>query len=128
MPALNSYISTHTATMPADSVPDGKNAVHLILMDVVPSQNADADTLRELISEHKGEFCDANPLDGAEHSYIELGGWLGNQHDALALIGLGTHLGLWKLLSPRTMLPGMLTPEQEQEMAGQGLIAVQVLQ
>lgn len=128
MTALTDYIQRHTTTVAGDTAPQGQKAVQLIFMDVIPSENADAGTLRELMDEHKGAFNDVNPFDGREHSYIELGGWLGSQAHALALIGLGTHLGLWNLLSPRTMLPGMLTPEQEQEMAGHGMIAIKTAQ
>lgn len=128
MTALTDYIQRHTTTVAGDTAPVGQKAVQLIFMDVIPSENADAGTLRELIGEHQGAFGDVNPFDGSEHSYIELGGWLGSQQYALALIGLGTHLGLWSLLSPRTMLPGVLTHEQEQALAGQGLISIQAAQ
>jgi len=129
MTELHSYIQSHTTTLPADTAPSGQRAVQLILLDVIPSGSADADTLRRLICAHKGEYIDVNLFDGAEHDYIQLGAWLGSQHHALALMGLGTHLGLWKLLSPRTMLPaGTLTLEEERELAGRGLVTVQAVQ
>lgn len=128
MTELHNYIQSHTATMPGDTAPAGQKAVQLIFLDVVASETADADTLRKLVRAHKGEHLEVDVFDGQEHSYIELGAWLGSQHHALALIGLGTHLGLWNLLSPRTMLPaGMLSPEQEKELAGRGLISVQAV-
>jgi hypothetical protein len=127
MTELHNYIQSHTDTMPGDTAPAEKKAVQLIFLDVVVSETADADTLRKLVRAHKGEHLEVDVFDGQEHSYIELGAWLGSQHYALALMGLGTHLGLWNLLSPRTMLPGMLTPEQEQDMAGRGLLSVQAI-
>jgi hypothetical protein len=72
-----------------------------------------------------GEFGEVNVFDGAEHGYIELGGWLGSQQDALMLIGLGTQLGLWTLLSPKTVLGDVVDSEMEQMLAGQGLISIQ---
>ena len=58
---------------------------------------ASAEELKRLIQANKqGEFGDADPLDGAPHSFIELGGWLGDQGLALMLMGLGAVLGLWR--------------------------------
>lgn len=36
-------------------------------------------------------------------SYIELGGWIGDQELALSLMGLGASLGLWNVVTPRTL-------------------------
>jgi hypothetical protein len=128
MTELHNYIQSHTATMPGDTAPAGQKAVQLIFLDVVASDTADADTLRSLLRTHKGEHLEVDIFDGQEHSYIELGAWLGSQHYALALIGLGTHLGLWNLLSPRTVFPaGILSAEQEQQLAGRGLVSVQAV-
>ena len=83
----------------------------------------DGDTLRRLISEHKGEYADCNPLDGAEHSYIELGGWIGDQGLAMMLMGLGSHLGLWSVMTPNNMMPG-LDEETKKMVAGMGLVSI----
>lgn len=58
----------------------------------------------ELSRAHEGEFGPCDPCDGREHGYIELGGWLGDQGLALQYMGLGTLLGVFELLTPRTML------------------------
>lgn len=47
-----------------------------------------------------GEFTDCNPLDGSEHSYLELGAWIGDQGLAMMYMGLGTLLGVFRLLTP----------------------------
>jgi hypothetical protein len=61
---------------------------------------ADAEKLKQLIKANKqGEFCEADPFDGAPHSFIELGAWLGDQGLALMLMGLGAVLGLWRALA-----------------------------
>lgn len=99
----------------------------MIFFKVAAKPNTDADVLRTLIKENKaGAFCDCDLFDGNEHNYIELGGWIGDQGLALQLMGLGTVLGLWNLLSPLTMLPGMNLPEHViKAMAGQGMLAIQ---
>lgn len=78
----------------------------------------------ELIHEHKGEFNKCDPLDGQEHSYIELGGWIGDQGLALMFMGLGKLLGVFDLLTPK-ILPG-LQKDLMDDMAGAGLITIKV--
>ena len=63
-------------------------------------------------------------LDGKEHSYIEIGGDMGDQGIALLTIGLGHLLGVWKALSPDTTLP-QLPEDLKQQMAGMGMISLQ---
>lgn len=89
---------------------------------VAAEPEADAETLRRLIGDHKGEFGKCNPLDRCEHSYIELGGWIGDQGLALMLMGLRTILGLWRMLTPK-MLPG-LDKDLMDRMAWQGMVSI----
>lgn len=102
--------------------PDGHLA-DLFFFKVGVAGKPDGDTLRRLISEHKGEYADCNPLDGAEHSYIELGGWIGDQGLAMMLMGLGSHLGLWSVMTPNNMMPG-LDEETKKMVAGMGLVSI----
>ena len=97
----------------------------VIFFGVRKGPEATADALKAAMSAHKGEFCDLNPLDGQEHSYMELGGWVGDQGAALDLIGLGAALGAWKLLTPKTMLGDLCPPEMVQQMAGVGMVSMQ---
>ncbi len=62
-------------------------------------------------------------LDGKEHSYLEMGGDIGDQGIALATMGLGKILGIWDLLTPESIMP-FLPPEVKQQMAGQGMITI----
>lgn len=103
---------------PEKHQPNGHTA-DVYFFQVAAAPGADADTLRRFIAEHKGE---CNPLDRCEHSYIELGGWIGDQGLALMLMGLGTVLGLWKMLTPK-LLPG-LDKELMDMMAGQGMVSI----
>ncbi len=63
-------------------------------------------------------------LDGAEHSYLQVGGDLGDQGLALMVIGLGQITGAWKALCPETMAP-FLPDEMKRQMAGMGMISLQ---
>ena len=130
---LAEYVMTHTergacccgrcVDAPDDPTahqPDGHTAdMHFFKVSL--RDGPDADTLRELIASHQGE-CD--PLDGKEHSYMELGGWLGDQGLALQFMGMGSLLGLWNLLTPATIMPG-LPAELAGQMAGAGMVSIQ---
>lgn len=62
-------------------------------------------------------------LDGKEHGYMEIGGDVGDQGRALCLMGIGSLLGLWELLTPSSLLPDM--PEDVRKMmAGQGMVSI----
>lgn len=78
--------------------------------------------LIKVAKEQKGEFGDCDPLDGKEHGYIELGGWLGSQDLALRFMALGTSLGVFTLFTPK-MLKGLPT-DLQQMMAGRGMVTV----
>jgi hypothetical protein len=123
MPELNDYLHQHSQCLPRES--SDPAAVDVVHFKVIAKDKADPQTLRALVAAHVGEFGEVNVFDGAEHGYIELGGWLGSQQDALMLIGLGTQLGLWTLLSPKTVLGDVVDSEMEQMLAGQGLISIQ---
>lgn len=139
---LNDYIAKHAVRGDCvcghcvdagdGSQPDGHTA-DMIFFKVAVAENPDptadkpdAETLRRLCKEHKGHHCDVDIFDGKEHNYLKLGGWVGDQGYALMLMGLGAILGLWKLMTPLTMLPAGSIPEDLiQQMAGQGYVAIQ---
>lgn len=72
---------------------------------------------------HRGAFGEYDPLDGKGHTYIELGGWMGDQGLALLYMALGALLGVFSLATPRTLFPGIGDAEAMQ-MAGSGLVMV----
>lgn len=87
--------------------PEGHTA-DVIFFKVASINSPDADKLKKLIqSNRQGEFNEVDLFDGKEHGYMELGGWVGDQGMALTLMGLGSLLGLWRLKTPRNMLPDM---------------------
>jgi len=122
MSRLIDYIKAHSRAQDQDG--DGAD---LIFFKVKATTEATVDEFADTIFSFKGEFCDLNPLlDNQEYNYIQIGQWLGSQELALRFMGLGAELGMWKLLTPRTMLPGLLTDEQVQKLAGMGMVSIQV--
>lgn len=137
MNPLIEYITTHgkrgacTCGLCADAPenpeqkqPQGHTA-DVVFFKVAVSPEAKADELRALIKENRGEFCECNLFDGSEHNYIEIGGWIGDQGLALTLMGMGACLGLWDLLTPRSVFGGMIPEEAVKMLAGKGLVAIQ---
>lgn len=110
---------------PEQHQPAGHTA-DLVFFEVSARNGADAETLKRLVRENRqGEHCDVDVLDGKEHSYLELGGWIGDQGMALTLMGLGSVLGVWKLLTPKTVLGDLIPKALQMQMAGQGYVSVQ---
>lgn len=56
-------------------------------------------------------------------SYIELGAWIGDQGNAMALMGLGEILGLWKVITPATL---HMPVESHAQLAGSGFVMLAV--
>lgn len=101
--------------------PNG-HAADVYYFQVAASPKVDTIMLRQLIAEHKGVHCECDPLDGNEHGYIELGGWIGDQRLSLMLMGLGAICGLWQMMTPK-MLPE-LDKALMDAMAGGGMISI----
>lgn len=109
---------------PEQHQPTGHTA-DVIFFEVSARPGADAETLRALLRENfRGEYGDVNVFDGSDHSYMELGGWIGDQGLALMLMGLGAVLGVWKLLTPKTLLGNSAPKDIVQGLAGQGFVLV----
>lgn len=107
---------------PEDHQPNG-HTVDLFFFQVALQGEPDPEELKQLILEHPGEFHTCDPLDGEEHSYMELGGWIGDQGLAMQFMGLGHLLGLWKVMQPKLL--GALVPEGlQQQLAGQGMVTI----
>lgn len=82
-----------------------------------------AETFKILTAAHRSEFAACDPLDGNQHGHIELGAWLGDQGVALQYMALGHLLGVFDLLTPFTMLPG-IGEDQAMEMATKGYVNI----
>ena len=99
------------------------HTVDMFFFKMATKDDLDPNLLKKLVTEHKGEYGEVNLFDGKEHSYIEIGGWIGDQGIALQLMGLGHLLGLWKLMTP-AMLPG-IDDALKMQLAGAGMITIQ---
>lgn len=103
--------------------PSGHTA-DLIFFPVALKGNPTAKQFRDLTL--NARYADVKVFDGTDHSFIQLGGWLGDQGLALRYMGLGTLLGVFELLTPLTVLPG--EPKLDHglvlKMAGQGYVSV----
>jgi hypothetical protein len=123
MRALCNYVRQHTRRV--ESTADVPAAfADLVFFKVTLDGSPQVSELKRLMTAHPAEFESVNPLDGREHSFVELGGWLGDQGVALDLMGLGALLGLWQLLTPVRMLGPDVTPEAAERLAGFGLISI----
>jgi hypothetical protein len=103
--------------------PEGHTA-DMIFFPVAAIESPSREEFERLIAGHEGEFCQCDPLDGAEYNYMELGAWLGDQGLALCFMGLGTILGTFQLMTPKTMMPGALDDNTITQMAGAGFVTV----
>jgi hypothetical protein len=121
MQALHQYLQEHA--QPADEQAQGPDVADLVFFKVQRT-GGDPETLAALVRQTKGEFAEVDVFDGKEHSYIELGAWLGSQEAALLLMGLGSTMGLWQLLSPYSMLGDSITADVARNMAGYGLLTI----
>ena len=109
---------------PETKQPQGHTA-EMVFFKVSAKSTADVNKFTELVKKNiNGSFCNVDLFDGKEHGYMEIGGWIGDQGTALMFMGLGTVLGLWKLMTPRTILGDTLPDDLGGKMAGAGLISV----
>lgn len=134
---LPDYILAHTERgectcgrcqpVPADPGPKtNRHTADLIFFKVCAKDNPRAGQLLVMVGFHR--YASQHPVDlfdGKEHSYIEIGGFVGDQGLALQLMGLGALLGLWKLLTPYTVLGDDTPPELAMQMAGVGYVSIQ---
>jgi hypothetical protein len=121
MSALVQYLMENAAQVTRDTA----GAADVVFFGVVRKEGASAEKLAELIRAHKDEFCAVDLFDGKDHSYFEIGDWIGDQGLALILIGLGSLLGMWTLLSPKSVFGDDLHSLIESNMAGMGYVALQ---
>lgn len=136
MATLHEYIISHTERgeckcgqcIDVGDKPDQQgHTADLIFFKVAAKGLLDSDEFARLSREHRGEFGACDPFDGKEHGYMELGGWLGDQGIALRYMALGKLLGMFDLLTPRTVLGNTVPDELALQMAGAGLVTVKAV-
>lgn len=140
MTKLPDYVSAHTTRGECQcgkccdrgAAPDPTgHSVDTTFFKVAATKDADQNSPTKamflgLTKAHHGEFAECDPLDGNEHGYIELGAWIGDQGLALQYMALGALLGVFRLMSPDTMMPSMPT-DLKMRMAESGLVTVKSL-
>ncbi len=105
---------------PESKQPEGHTA-DMIFFKVAKKPEAKADAFKKLVEEEFPHW-----LDQKEHSYLETGADIGDQGTALMAMGLGSLLGIWTLLTPRSMLGNLIPENMIMQMAGQGYVSIQV--
>lgn len=94
----------------------------MVFFEVSAVNDPDPETLKRLLKENvKGEWADLDMLDNKEHSFIEVGGWIGDQGIAMQLMGLGWLLKLWQCMTPRML---NIPDELAMQMAGAGYVSL----
>ena len=80
-------------------------------------------------TEFQNMVCAEYPhwLDGAEHSYLEMGANIGDQGLAMQVMGLGALLGVWSLYTPCSLLDLKPDDPLAKEAAGLGYITIKRL-
>lgn len=102
------------------------HTVNMYFFDVSVKNNPDANEFTRLIKEHHGAFNEVDVFDGNEHTYMELGGWFGDQGFAMQFMALGKILGLWEIMHPGMILD-VNNPEEKllaDKMAGLGMVSL----
>lgn len=106
---------------PKDIQPEG-HTIDMEFFKLSLKNKPKAKVLRKLIEDNPtGTFSDIDLFDGKDHNYMEIGGWIGDQSDAMVLMGMGDLLGLWEVFTPTKLgMPPLLA----KELAGQGLLFI----
>lgn len=128
---LYKYVSERTVRGPcccgqcADAVkdpelkqPEGHTA-DLIFFQMA-NNGADRETFEQMARDQYPHW-----FDGSGHSYLEMGGDMGDQGVALLTMGLGSLLGVWQLQTP-AFLAQMIGDEGVMRMAGAGYITIKI--
>lgn len=135
---LPEYVLQHTQRgecrcgkcIDAHEGPEPKPTDHTVDMlffrvSVSPDSDTNAFDFAILTANHHGEFADLNPFDGKEHCYLELGAWIGDQGIAMQYMALGVRLGVFRLLSPVTMLGLQPDDPITRTMIGAGYLSIE---
>ena len=131
MESLVEYVLAHTERgdckcgkcIDTSGAPDPQgHTIDMVFFKVAAKESPSKEEFIRLTKGHKGEWGDVDPLDGQEHNYMELGGWIGDQGIAMMYMALGVSVGEFDLLSPALL---GVNDKQALEMAGIGFLAIQ---
>lgn len=96
----------------------------MIFFKVSIKGKPDVEEFKKLTKSETGAFENVDPFDGEEHSYLQLGAWIGDQGMALRYMALGHLLGVFDLLTPKTILRMTGDDPLIMQMAEQGFVTV----
>ena len=102
---------------PEEHQPKG-HTIDMFFLKVSIKESTKIDIFKRLVQQEFPHW-----LDGKEHSYLEVGGDIGDQGIALMAMGMGGLLGIWKVITPE-VFGDMIPKELKKQMAGQGLITI----
>jgi hypothetical protein len=124
MSDLTSFINNHVSVI-IDNRIETPDIIDTFFLRIRVINNPDVTEFKNLIANFEGEFIDdIDFFDNHEHSYIEIGAWIGSQHYALAFMAIGVYLGLWDILTPNNLLPPDTPYDLKQEAAGRGFVFI----
>jgi len=100
-----------------------ENIIHVGLIDVGVKPDAPLGVFIEFLADKlrpgRGAFQDFTIDELAQGlSYIHLGGWVGDQREAIILMAIGVHHGAWSIMTPETLGIDNNSEEGKQMMGG----------
>ncbi len=101
---------------PKEKQPGG-HTINLIFFSLKAKDGVDKKVFEKMAKEEYPQW-----FDGNEHSYLQVGGEMGDQGIALMTIGLGHLLNVWDALTPDTI--PFLSDELKKQMAGLGYVSL----
>lgn len=109
------YMMPHVSEAPSDlKMVD-------VIFEVIGVDKTKAESFRKEIIDIINTYPSLDRLAGGP-SYIEVGGVLGSQSAAFMLYALGEVLGLWKVITPKSL--GITDEAQALELAGGGFVMI----
>jgi hypothetical protein len=111
---------THVYAMPHESEAKPEVEKVDVTFMVIGVDKAVAEAHRAELVTILNAYPEPDRLAGGP-SYIEVGGVIGDQGAAFQLFAVGQVLGLWQVITPRTL---GFTGDTEREMAGRGLVMI----
>lgn len=101
------------------------NIVNVGFMSIAVSKDAPRDMfigwLKEQLAQENMYGVTAEALTKGMN-YIQLGAWVGDQRQALILMALGAHHGVWHIMTPANI--GITDLNESQKLMGQGFLYV----
>ena len=124
---LIDLVTTYTSVSADDQ--DGAFDLGYVYVTVQPEKYMSLTLTRKFIAltnaNVEGSFENCMVLDNQEHSYIEIGAWIGSQAIAFRYMALGVKLKVFQLLTPMSVLGLSRNSEAAKTMMGIGMVSVQ---